>query len=125
MRIVEFAFRAYTVTDLKRARAFYEGILGFEPASTWGDDENGWWEYEIGPHTLAIVTQSGDWKPSKYGGSVALEVDDFDASVAHLKANGVEFVHEPSSGPVCRTTIIADPDGNRIGIHKRHEKVQS
>ena len=125
MRILEFAFIAYTVTDLKKARAFYEEILGFQPASTWGDEKKGWWEYEVGPHTLAIVTENDDWKPSNQGASVALEVDDFDAAVAHLKANNVEFVFEPYASRVCRGAIIADPDGNRIGIHKRNKKDES
>ncbi len=122
MKILEFAFVGYTVTNLKRARDFYEGIMGFKPATSWGNDESGWQEYEVGPHTLAVVTENEAWKPSKNGTAVALEVDDFDASVAHLKANGVEFIFEPSESSVCRSVIIADPDGNRINIHKRHEK---
>ena len=125
MKILEFAFVAYNVIDLKRARAFYEGILGFKPATSWGNEESGWQEYEVGPHTLAVVTANDAWKPSKNGPAVALEVDDFDASIAHLKANGVEFVFEPHESSVCRSAIIADPDGNRINIHKRHEKDES
>ena len=121
MKILEFSFIAYNVSDLKRARAFYEGILGFKPATSWGNEDSGWQEYEVGPHTLAVVTANDNWKPSKNGTSVALEVDDFDAAIAHLKENGVKFVFEPYESPVCRCAIIADPDGNRIGIHKRKE----
>jgi predicted enzyme related to lactoylglutathione lyase len=120
VKILEFAFVAYSVTDLKRARAFYEDVLGFAPVSTWGDENQGWWEYEVGPHTLAITNMNSDWKPSPQGASVALEVDDFDTCIAHLKSHGVKFESEPFSFPACRVAIISDPDGNKIGIHKRH-----
>jgi predicted enzyme related to lactoylglutathione lyase len=29
-------------------------------------------------------------------------------------------VIEPFESPVCRMTIVSDPDGNSIAIHKRH-----
>jgi hypothetical protein len=32
MKIVEVAFTGYPVTDMERARAFYEGILKLEPS---------------------------------------------------------------------------------------------
>ena len=123
MKVIEFAFVGYPVTDLKRSRAFYEGILGFKPASKWGDDKKGWQEYEVGPHTLAITNMAGDaWRPSDQGAGVGLEVDDFDASIAHLKKHDVKFEWEPETTPVCKMALICDPDGNKICIHKRHPK---
>jgi predicted enzyme related to lactoylglutathione lyase len=53
---------------------------------------------------------------------VALEVEDFDAAVAHLRANHVKFRIEPMPTPVCHMTMIYDPDGNCICIHKRKAK---
>jgi predicted enzyme related to lactoylglutathione lyase len=49
-----------------------------------------------------------------------LKVEDFDAAIAHLRANGVKFRMEPFSTPVCRMAMICDPDGNTICIHKRN-----
>ncbi len=53
MKIIEIAFTGYPVTDLKRARQFYEGTLGLTAARTGGDETRGWIEYDIGPrHTV-------------------------------------------------------------------------
>jgi predicted enzyme related to lactoylglutathione lyase len=118
MKILEFAFVAYPVTDLARARAFYEGVLGLTRTPSPKDAEAKWFEYEVGPHTLGIGS-SPMWKPSSDGPSLALEVEDLDESIAQLKAHGVKFHMEPFESPVCRAAVILDPDGNKICIHKR------
>ena len=38
MKVIEIAFTGYPVTDLKRARQFYEGILGLKPTKVFGDE---------------------------------------------------------------------------------------
>jgi len=119
MKVLEIAFTGYPVTDLKRARHFYEGTLGLKPTKVFGDDTMAWVEYDIGPHTLSIGNGAPDWKPSPGGGSVGLEVDDFEAAVKQLKLSGVPFRLEPIQTPVCQMAVIADPDGNSITLHKR------
>lgn len=116
IRVTEIAFSAYPVTDLARARAFYEGVLGLKPTIS---ANPAWVEYELGAHTLGIGVAEG-WLPSPDGGSVALEVEDFDAAVAHVRAAGVTFRIEPFPTPVCKMAIISDPDGNSLILHKRH-----
>ena len=120
VRVTEFAFTGYSVTDVARAREFYEGALNLKPASVFEHEGKTWLEYEVGPHVLAISNMSEDWKPSPNGGGVALEVEDFDAAIAALKEKGVKFYAEPFASPVCRMALIADPDGNSICIHKRN-----
>jgi catechol 2,3-dioxygenase-like lactoylglutathione lyase family enzyme len=122
MQILEFAFVCYAVTDLALARDFYEKVLGFTPAKKWLDGDKGWIEYEVGPHTLAItnMAEGEDWKPTPGSPGVALEVADFDAAIAELKAAKVKFALEPCDTPVCRMAMICDPDGSRICIHKRN-----
>lgn len=120
MKINEIAFVGYPVTDLKRARAFYEGVLGLEISHSFGDVETeAWIEYDIAAGTLAIANGAPDWKPSPQGAAAALEVEDFDAAIADLKAAGVQFIQEPFETPVCRMAIVSDPDGNSITVHKR------
>ena len=119
MKVTEIAFTGYPVTDLKRARQFYEGTLGLSPTKVFGDDKMAWIEYDIGWHTLSIGNRAPDWKPSPGGGSVGLEVEDFDAAVRELKQSGVPFRLEPIQTPVCRMAVVSDPDGNSITIHKR------
>jgi len=125
LKILEFAFVCYPVTELARARDFYERILGFTPASFWGDNTKGWIEYEVGPHTLALTNFSDDWKPSTQGVTLGLEVDDLEQSVAELEGHQVQFTLKLTQSPVCRFAIIQDPDGNKLFIHKRHKPILS
>jgi predicted enzyme related to lactoylglutathione lyase len=119
MKVIEIAFTGYPVTDLKRARQFYEGALGLKSSRVFGDDKEAWVEYDIGPGTLAISNFAPDWKPAAGGGSAGLEVDDFDAAIGSLKKSGAAFRVEPTETPVCHMAVVSDPDGNLITIHKR------
>lgn len=120
--ITEIAFVGYPVTDLERARDFYERILGLEismdEAISTGEGHR-WIEFEIGSaHTLAI---SNAWPPSGQGGpTAALEVNDLDVALAHLKAEGVTIITDVMASPVCRFAVVKDPDGNDLTIHQRH-----
>ncbi|MES2594568.1 MAG: VOC family protein [Verrucomicrobiota bacterium] len=115
MKITEFAFIGYPVTDMSRARAFYEGVLGL----TCTTQREASCELEVGPHTL-LLGCGPMLKPSSDGPALALEVADFDEAIAHLKQHHVTFLGEPFQSPICRGAFILDPDGNRIGIHKRN-----
>ncbi len=87
--ITEIAFTGSPVTDIKRAREFYEGVLGLKPAM---ESAGGMWiEYEIGNGTFAIGCYGDQWKPSKDGTGIAFEVDDFDAEIARLKSRRREI----------------------------------
>ena len=119
MKIVEIAFTGYPVTDLERARKFYEGTLGLAPARKFGHDQFCWIEYDIGPSTLAIGSGVAEWKPSPGGGSVGLEVDDFEAAIREIKAGGYTILNGPFETPVCFMAVVADPDGNSVTLHKR------
>jgi predicted enzyme related to lactoylglutathione lyase len=121
MKIKEIAFSAYKVTDIPRARAFYEDVLGLKNDGVHGSPEMVWIEYPIGEQTLAITNVDSPWKPSGDGGMVALEVDDFDKAVAEMRTAGVKFNMEPFASPVCRMAIVADPDGNTLCIHRRND----
>jgi catechol 2,3-dioxygenase-like lactoylglutathione lyase family enzyme len=119
MKVVEFAFIIYPATDLARSRAFYEGVLGLTSTTSKEFDEGFWLEYEIGPHTLAVGKEPF-LKPSGDGPHVCLEVDDFEKTIEHLRQHKIPFAIEPFVAPAgCSAAIIMDPDGNKMGIHKR------
>ena len=123
MQIAEIAFIGYPITDVERSRRFYEGALGLVPTRTFGGGDRVWIEYDLGPTTFAISNMAGEnWKPSSDGPCVAFEVTDFDAAIAELKAQNVPFGVEPMETPACWMAIIADPDGNRLTVHKRHSE---
>ena len=62
MKAKNIAFTGIPVTDIKRARAFYEGVLGLKASGEFGDGV--WIEYDIGADTLAIGSVGDQWKPS-------------------------------------------------------------
>ena len=118
IKVNEIAFVGYPVTDQARARAFYEGVLGLKATMEMDSDGHFWIEYEIGDSTLGL---SNYWKPPtepKMGPISALEVGDYDRTLALLKEKGVPIL-ETNESPVCFSTMFADPDGNSLFIHKR------
>jgi len=122
MQILEIAFTGYSVTNMSRAKEFYEGVLGLKKSRGFGEPgaEEMWVEYDIGPGCLALISDGGkDWPPSPYGTAVTFEVDDFQGYMEKLRKAGVKFVFEPMESPVCWMATVADPDGNRVVIHKR------
>ena len=117
--ITEIAFTGTPVTNMPRAREFYEGLLGLKPAMESGGGM--WVEYEIGNGTFAIGCYGEVWKPSDQGTCIAFEVDDLDGELARMKSRGAKLHLEATDSPVCRFAIICDPDGNKVMIHKRKD----
>ena len=117
------ALPVISVTDMDRARAFYEGTLGF----TSGGDV---------PDGVVYRTSNGGFLvyPSAYAGtnrataiSFQLAADAFDAEVAALRAAGIEFqtFDLPGEGTwsdgvlsagSMKAAWFADPDGNVLNI---------
>ncbi|MBP9900860.1 MAG: VOC family protein [Verrucomicrobiota bacterium] len=123
LKVSEIAFSCYPVTDMARARKFYEDVLGLKPTMMVGEPGGmQWTEYDVGNGTLSIGAGAPDWQPTATGCLVGLEVEDFEAAIAHLKANGVKFKLEPFPTPVCHMAFIFDTEGNLVCIHKRHAK---
>ena len=102
-------FIALPVADLVRADDFYGETLGLarNPKSSGGK----WVEYETGNLTLAL---------SMFGGGIALGVPDVEEARRTLEGEGVEFAHETFDSGVCHGAGFADPDGNRLQLHKRY-----
>ena len=115
--IKEIAFTGSSVTDMKRARAFYEDILGLEPSEEMAGGK--WIEYGVGGGIFALTNIDPKWTPSSQGTAIAFEVDDIDSMIQQLKKSGAKFFLEISETPVCWTAIVYDPDGNKVVIHKR------
>ena len=116
IKVQSLAFVGIPVTDMKRARGFYEDVLGLKVAETMMNGQ--WVEYDLGNNTLAIANVGPQWTPSDQGTGAALEVEDFDAAVKSLKEQKVTFVVEAYESPCCWMAIIQDPDGNNLVIHK-------
>ncbi len=116
MKIRKLGFVAIPVTDVKRARAFYEGVLGLQTAGEMMDGK--WLEYAAGEDTIALASLETDWVPSDQGTAAALEVEDFSDAINKLKVAVIRFAAEPFETPCCHMAVVQDPDGNKIIIHK-------
>lgn len=115
--ITSIAFTVYPVSNMERARAFYEHALGLHVSHNY---QGQWVEYQVGGATFAITTSDMGQSPGAKGAVVAFEVSDLEAFIHKMKERAVTFVTEAFDTPVCRMAIIEDQDGNRVTIHKRH-----
>jgi predicted enzyme related to lactoylglutathione lyase len=118
MKIKNIAFVGIPVTDMKRARAFYEDVLGLQPDPEMTGEH--WTEYSIGEGTLAIASVGEQWKPSNDGTSAALEVENLEEAIARFDQR--KLAYDKVDSPVCRMAIVEDPDGNKLIIHKLKSK---
>lgn len=116
MKINNIAFVGIPVTDVRRARKFYEEVLGLAVSEEMMGGK--WIEYSVGDNTLAIANVGEQWKPSDQGTGAAFEVDNFDEAIKQLRSQDVPFAAEPFETPCCHMAVVQDPDGNKLIIHK-------
>jgi len=103
MKIDALAFVGTPVTDMQRARSFYEGVLGLKVCEEMMSGR--WIEYGLGNNTLAIASVGPEWLPSDQGTGAALEVEDFDQAIKWLKERNVPFSTEPYESPCCHIAL--------------------
>lgn len=116
MKITRIGFVGIPVTDMVRARAFYEDVLGMKATEQMMGGK--WVEYSLGDDTLAIASVGDQWTPSDQGTGAALEVENFEEAIQRLQDGAVRFVAEPFETPCCHMAVVQDPDGNKLIIHK-------
>ena len=111
------------VIDMARARAFYEGQLGFEPA---GLQPDGKFIYLVGGSRLALFPKPDGTKADHT--AISFQVPDIGTSIAELKASGVVFENYDFPGlktvdHVCvlgaeKAAWFKDPEGNYLCLHE-------
>ena len=113
------AFTMYPITNVARARQFYEETLGLKRGSMGNQGEQYWIEYDLpGGGCLALTNFTGDKPSDTAGGTIALEVEDLDRLMADLKGKGVRFKSDVIRSPVCRMAVCLDSEGNAILLHQ-------
>jgi predicted enzyme related to lactoylglutathione lyase len=112
------AFTMYPVTDMTRARDFYEKTLGLECSNEFAD--GAWIEYDLpGGGCFALTTMAKGVEPSAdAGGSIAFEVEDLMTLVENLKQKAVTFKLDVFESPVCHLAVIVDSEGNAVTLHQ-------
>ena len=116
--IAGFHHAGLMVTDVPRAAAFYENVLGLKTLSRPGFDFDGRW-YDLGHghqlHLMSIDQMPGHTGQAGFDRHIALSVPDIEAAAQQLSAHGIEFTR--GSGRSGRPQLfLRDPDGNMIEL---------
>lgn len=109
------------VTDISRARKFYEAILQLEiPETEMGPNKMGWFPMEMDRMGAAGTLIQGDgYTPSHAGSLVYLNVDSIDPTLeAITNAGGKTLVPRTSIGEHGFIAHFEDTEGNRIALHE-------
>jgi len=116
MQVKEIAFIYHCVTDVARARRFYEQFLGLKVGLEYEGAPDKWWiEYDIAGVAFAITNVS---PRRKKGATLAFEVVDIDSALAAVRAADIPVTEELTEFPRCRSFEVTDPDGNEIMFHE-------
>jgi predicted enzyme related to lactoylglutathione lyase len=112
------------VSDVKRARKFYEEKIGLQPKEQYA----GGVIYECGDGSWVFMYQSAGAGTSK-ASTAFWEVDDVENEVAELKSRGVVFeeydmpgiktVNGIASGGGAKTAWFKDSEGNILAVSQR------
>jgi predicted enzyme related to lactoylglutathione lyase len=114
--IKEVAFIYHSVTDIIRARGFYQDLLGLKIGLEIEFAPGQWWiEYDIAGVALAISNAM----PGAPASALVLEVGDLDATLAAVTAAGLPLSQPIMEFAPCRMFAVKDPDGNEIRLHQK------
>ena len=98
--------------EAEKVRAFFGDVLGMSSV----DAGNGWLIFALPPAELAVHPADGDARHELY-----LMCDDIHATLAELRAKGVEMAREVSDQGWGLVAAIRLPDGAELPIYEpRH-----
>jgi predicted enzyme related to lactoylglutathione lyase len=103
----------YTVKDLRRARAFYEGLFGLEASI----ESEYWVEYDLPDGTtFALAADPQGWRE---GHGLMLGVNDRGAVAERAKELGGTITERQFESASCGAFECIDPEGNYLYFHER------
>ena len=109
------------VSDLNRAKSFYESVLGIEITEMdMGPKRMGWFPMEMGAAGATGALIQGDgYTPSHDGSLVYMHVDAIDPTLEAVNdAGGSTLVSRSSIGEHGFIAHFADTEGNRVALHE-------
>jgi predicted enzyme related to lactoylglutathione lyase len=111
-------FVSVPVTDLERSTKWYAETLGL-PQTGFG----GWPEFKLGDNVFLYLldpTNIGQQFQGPHTSAIALRVPDVAEAKRVLEEKGVHFDGDVFDTGVCHMAQFADPDGNRLMLHRRY-----
>jgi predicted enzyme related to lactoylglutathione lyase len=116
--IKEIAFTAYPVKDVAKLRKWYEDTLGLTFDGPYVEDGvEKYNQANVGGGYFSLMAH--EWMEREPGSAsgVVFEVDDIDATVADLRAKGVD-ASDVYTTPVCKISSFDDAEGNKVSLHQ-------
>ena len=109
------------VRDLEASIKFYTEVLGFTPAFDFTNEQGERYGIylHVGGRTFVELFQGGlaERAPRQSYQHFCLEVDDFEQTVADLRARGGEVTDVKVGMDHSWQAWVVDPDGNRVELH--------
>lgn len=107
-----------TVSDMKRAREFYENVLGQKVKYDYGENVTYEGDYAIHLRShFAGLINNKEIKSCSNNFEIYFEHDEVDEFAEKLKAAGVKFVHEVREQPWKQKVMrFYDPDENILEV---------
>jgi predicted enzyme related to lactoylglutathione lyase len=109
-----FDFVMYLVTDMPRARAFYETLFGLTPGSI---DSEYFVEYELADGSTFALARDPSAERVPTGGAM-FGVPDAEAAIARIEGLGGKLLRR-YGGDSCTSGWCTDSEGNSFGVHQR------
>ena len=110
------------VKDLERSVAFYRDVLGLSLIEQISFNKLRLAFFRIGDTEIELIEGGSGYEAADgVVNHVAFSVDDIDAVVAHLKANGVQMIDQTPREiwGGCRIAFFRGPDGEKLELFQR------
>ena len=116
IKLKAFNHAAFRVSDVEKATAFYENVVGLKRIPRPNFGFGGAW-YGIGNNALHIISsENRGQKPDPLGAHVAFDVEDFDETKRCAQGNGNRVPRGATNMGAGRQLWILDPDGNTVEL---------
>jgi predicted enzyme related to lactoylglutathione lyase len=116
--IKDIAFTADPSNDVAGTRRWYEEKLGLKFAGPHIEDNvEKYNEVHLSSGCFSLMAAEWTNRAPGSASSAYFEVDDLEAMVAKLQADGV-VIDDRFEGPVCKQASFCDPEGNKLTIHE-------
>jgi catechol 2,3-dioxygenase-like lactoylglutathione lyase family enzyme len=110
-----FSHAAVRISDVEKAKHFYEKVLNLKPIPRPNFGFGGGW-YGVGDNQIHLISsENRGHRPDPLGPHLAIEVEDFQETKATLKQLGIDFLEAPSTMAGHQLWVV-DPDGNTIEL---------
>ena len=109
------------VSDLNRAKGFYEAVLGIELSlNESGPMKMAWFPMTISaPGAAGTLAQGEGYIPSKNGSLVYLHVDSIDETLKKIEDKGGKtLLPKTPIGEHGKIAHFEDSEGNRVALHE-------